>query len=518
VASRPSRWRTSLRYGRGATLLFLALSLGSCSRSAEHPSSDAAAQLTVGFGGANPASPDFGVGQFASFFSLEGLTYPGVDGRPSPRLAESWTWEADGLRLRVRLRPGIVFHDGTPLTATVAADILRDLQSRGSNRTFYPSLADIISITSDGPLDVLIELSRRSAFLPDDLSLALEHGSNVGTGPYRIVSKSREELVFERFGPYYQGQPPIEKITIKPFATLRPAWASLLRGDLGMVSEVPPDAVEFVETNDVQVIPFTRGYQYLIAFNSASGALKSPAVRRALNMAVDRDALVQNLFKGYALPATGPIWPKHWAYDTALHPFPYDPRAAMSLLDAAGYRAISASTADSGPARFRFTCLIAGGFNERLALDVQKQLYEIGVDMQFEVVTPVELDARIRQGRFDAVLTDMISGPTLGRPYIFWRSAKESKGINVFGYENADAERQFQNLRSSLNEAAVRSSTQTLQQVLLQDPPALFLVWTQRIRAVNRKFDVVAEPDRDPLLTLVRWTLRKGPAQELARR
>jgi ABC-type transport system substrate-binding protein len=494
--------------GRGGVILLAALSLGSCARPSNEAKFDRAAQLTVGFAGANPASADFGVGQFASFFSLEGLTYPGVDGRPSPRLAESWAWERDGLRLRVKLRPGITFHDGTALTSLVATNILRTLVTRASNRTYYPSLADITAIEPDGPLQIVIDLSRRSAFLPDDLSLAFEHGSNVGTGPYRIVSKDRTALVFERFDRYYLGKPPIAKIVIKPFDTLRPAWASLLRGDLDMVSEVPPDAVEFVRTDNVQVIPFTRGYQYMIAFNSGHGPLRSPIVRNALNLAVDRNALVKNLVKGYALPATGPIWPKHWAYDTTLQPFAYDPRAAMALLDSAGFTANSQPSTTAGPARLRFTCLIAGGLNERLALEVQRELYEIGVDMQFEVLTPIELDSRIRQGRFDAVLTDMISGPTLGRPYIFWRSAKESKGINVFGYENPEAERLFQALRESINEAAVRSSTQRLQQVLRQDPPALFLVWTQRIRAVNRDFNVIAEPDRDPLLTLARWTVR----------
>jgi ABC-type transport system substrate-binding protein len=156
----------------------------------------------------------------------------------------------------------------------------------------------------------------------------------------------------------------------------------------------------------------------------------------------------------------------------------------------------------------RFTCLLASGFGvtERLALEVQKQLYDVGIDMQFEVVTPVTLDARIRASNFDAVLTDMISGPTLNRPYLFWRSAKETKGYNFFGYENADAEQLFQTLRSSRNEAAIRSATQRLQAVLSQDPPALFLAWSERIRTISRNFTVRREPGRDPMFTLWRWT------------
>ena len=99
---------------------------------------------------------------------------------------------------------------------------------------------------------------------------------------------------------------------------------------------------------------------------------------------------------------------------------------------------------------------------ERIGLEVQKQLYDIGVDVQFESVPIEEYNARIRDGRFEAVLGEIISGPSFGRPFLFWRSARQFKGLNVFGYENAETERQFQILRASLNEAAVRSATPRL--------------------------------------------------------
>jgi ABC-type transport system substrate-binding protein len=143
---------------------------------------------------------------------------------------------------------------------------------------------------------------------------------------------------------------------------------------------------------------------------------------------------------------------------------------------------------------------------ERVALEVQKQLYNVGVDMQFEVLPGQEWDARIRSGNFDAMLIDMISGPTIGRAHIFWRSATNFQGLNVFGYENAEAERLFSVLAETTNEAVVRSATSRLQRVLLDDPPAVFLAWTQGARALRRQYQVVDEPDRDPLLTVWRWT------------
>jgi ABC-type transport system substrate-binding protein len=281
-----------------------------------------------------------------------------------------------------------------------------------------------------------------------------------------------------------------------------------LRGDVDMVTEVPPDAVEFVRNDDVQVISFDRRYEYVVAFNSKKPPFNAPLVRRALNAAIDRQALTDKVLQGRGSPSTGPLWPQYWAYDRSLPTFSYDPALATSLLQASG---LTERRNPNGPtARFHFTCLIPSNFSlvERIGLEVQKQLYDVGVDMQFEVVRPEDLNARIRSGQFDALLIEMLSGPTPARAYMFWGSSKTFHGLNVFGYENPEAERLFGVLKSTTNEAAIRSATRNLQRVLLDDPPALFLAWNQRSRAVRRDFQVVQDPGRDPVdpvFTIWRW-------------
>ena len=92
---------------------------------------------------------------------------------------------------------------------------------------------------------------------------------------------------------------------------------------------------------------------------------------------------------------------------------------------------------------------------------------------------------------------------------MFWASRTRFKGVyNIFGYENLEAERLFGILRTTRNEAAVRSATARLQRVLLEDPPALFLAWNERARAVGRDVVVPAEAGRDPFLALWQWQRR----------
>jgi peptide/nickel transport system substrate-binding protein len=457
---------------------------------------------------------DSGITQVARQLTTDGLIQLSAEGRVEARAAQVWRWENDGLQLRVTLEPGIVMHDGRPLTPAVVAAILTTATQRASNKALYPSFNYLTAITPDGDRDLVLRLSERSSFLPEDLEIPLEIGNPpVSTGPFRIVRSGPNEIVLEPFARYRGGRPHVGNVVIKPFPALRTAWASLLRGDIDVVTEVPPDAVEFVQSSDVNVLSFSRRYQYLIAFNNHRGPFQLPAVRKALNLAIDREALIRRVLQGRGTPSTGPLWPNYWAYDRSLGAVAFDPRQAEMLLDAAGLpRGHVAIHGDAGPARFRFTCLVPSNFAlwERIALEVQKNLYAIGVDMQFKVVPFEQFDGLIRQGQFDAAIIDMISGPTPGRAYLFWRSARESKGLNVFGYEDREAERLFTVLRTSMNDAATRSATQRLQRVFLEDPPALFLAWNERARAVRREFVIPNDTGRDPVLSLWQWTRTIG--------
>ena len=470
--------------------------------------------LTIGVPEGLVSGTDLGLQSVVGSLTLEGLTQLSQDGRALPRLAESWSWERDGLSLRIRLRPNVKLHDGTAMTAQLAAGLVREAAGRPSNRLQLISLGDIANIRPEGDRELVFDLSRRSAFLPEDLELPLAVGpERVGTGPYRLVSRDPSRIVLQRFEDYYAGVPNIGEVVINAGGGLRSTWASLLRGDVDMVTDVPPDAVEFVENRDVDVISHGRRYQLPVAFNSRRPPFNSPTLRRALNYAVDRQALIRDVFKGRGRPSTGPLWPQHWAYDSAVSPYTYDPGLATSLLEHGGF---PVDTRIGRPnTRVTFTCLIPANFAliERLGLAVQRQLYNIGVDMQFEVVPIEEFDRRVRSGRFQAILIDMVSGPSFGRSYLFWASEASFQGLNVFGYENSEAERFFGVLRTSTNEAAVRSATRGLQRVLLDDPPALFLVWTERSRAVRRDFQVVREPDGDPVSTIWRWAAADRPAE-----
>ena len=448
---------------------------------------------------------------FVNILNYESLTLNGTDGRAVPRLADKWRWTDNDLTLRIDLRRSVFLHDNRPFTGQTAADLVREAVTRERNLARYPSFTDIDTVTALSDFELAIRLKRPSAMLPEDLTVPIGEGQeNAGTGPFRTVSRN-SEVVLEGFDRYYLGEPKIDRVIVRSFEAMRSGWASLLRGELDMLYDVPADAIDFVRNDDVDVIAVPRWYQYHLAFNSLDGPLKSPIVRKALNLAVDRAGIIERVLYGAGEVSSGPLYPKYWAYDSAVPHYEHDPAGAAALLDAAGYPLPKGAGSGGPRARFKFTCLLPQNFAvwERVALEIQRDLFNVGVDMQFKAVPFKEFNTRVGEGNFESVLLDMISGPTPARAYIWWRSAHRFKGAyNVFGYENPEAERLFEVLLRSTNDAAVRSATSRLQRVLHEDPPAIFVAWSTRTRAIDKRF-TRPNSHRDPMLTMSQWTV--GP-------
>jgi peptide/nickel transport system substrate-binding protein len=437
----------------------------------------------------------------------------GWNGRPQPKLASGWVWSDDARTLRLRLREGVVFHDGTPLTA---AAVVRDLRRRQGE----PGYARVESISEDGTDEVVVHLKEPDAFLLAELAKAsimtgdARDERSRGTGPFLVQSR-RPGVVFKPFASYRLGPPTISNVVVRTYETPRASWAAMMRGEIDFLYEVNRDAVEFLEAGTtVQTFSFPRPYYIPIIFNVNHPILSRRVVRQAINEAIDRDRIVKAALNDRGEPANGPIWPYHWAYHSAARAYSYNPEAARLRLDAAGLP-LGAATGEM-PRRFRFKCFFWSEDPqfERIALVVQKQLFEIGIDVEMIPMTLRELQQRLGEGDFETVLIPMVSGRALEWTSVFWRSAP--KAILRSGYTAADAA--LDRLRSARSDDETRIAVADLQRIMYEDPPAAFLVRPETARAVNDLFMVPAEAKgRDIIPTLWQWKPRASVPAQAAR-
>jgi hypothetical protein len=140
---------------------------------------------------------------------------------------------------------------------------------------------------------------------------------------------------------------------------------------------------------------------------------------------------------------------------------------------------------------------------ERIALDLSRQLARIGAELDLRPMTPEEMMRAQRTGDYDAVLTDVISGPTLLRLYVMWHS----QGLfHTAGRGNAAIDAALDRARDATNDDEFRAAVTAVQQAFVDDPPVLLVAWPERARAVSRRFTVPPESGRDILATLRLWT------------
>jgi peptide/nickel transport system substrate-binding protein len=431
------------------------------------------------------------------------------DGRQSERIATGWTWDHSATLLRLKLRRNVYFHDGTLLTPELAAEALRKSVKNASVEAL--SFSSIASVTPSGDDTLDIRLSEPNAFVLPDLSLVTVRRADhpdIGTGSFMIVRRDEQHAVLKAFPRYYRGRPAVDEIDVTNYPTQRSAWAALMRGDVDMLHEVSRDAAEFVEAETtVRTYSFPRPYYIPLVFNVRHPVLKNPEVRKAINEALDKAALIRDGLHGRGRPADGPVWPEHWAYSAPPQPFVFNPAAARLRLDRAG---LPARPGPNGglPIRFSFTCLAFAedARFERLAVLVQKQLADVGIEMKLLPLNQTEMEKRLGRGDFDAFLFEMF-GRSLSYAYEFWHHHEGARADT--GYRAADAV--LDRMRAATSDDQMRTGVADLARVLHQDPPAAFIAWQTTSRAVSTKFDVSAEPNRDILSNVWQWHLAGAP-------
>jgi peptide/nickel transport system substrate-binding protein len=480
--------RKRRRAGTGhGTVLLIAFFLGEmtgCSQS-DHRSGNSkpSGTLTVGYGLTTGQTSQGGLRQAIRNVVLERLVNFARDGRPQAGLFERWSTSTDGLTWSFNLRPGVTFHDGTHLTAAIVRDILE----KQLPDYMGPAIKDVVHIraTSDTQLEVL--LKQRSAFLIEGLEVPVEKPgpSPIGTGAFSVTDAQgdRNQVEIHANERYYGGRPFIDRIVIKPYRSVRSAWADMLRGDVDMLYEVGVDELDSLQpSSGTKIFTFQRPYAYIAILNVQKPHLRDPGFRRELNAAIDREALVRIVLKGHGTPAVGPVWPNHWAYSAELPSFHYEPRPVKSGR--------------------RLTCLFPDASLERLALEVQRQLRAVGIDLDLELTTLDKYYQRTQAGDFDVAIADARIGPNLVQPYQFWYSGSP----NNYGHFSSPAvDTALDSIRHAPDDTAYKAGVAAFQRAIIDDPPAIFLAWSERARAVSTRFEVPVETGRDVLSTLRLW-------------
>ncbi len=282
---------------------------------------------------------------------MEPLVKFDVDMNLTPLLASSWEFSSDSLTLTFYLQEGVTWHDGTPFTAhdvKYTYEWVLDPDNGASNRGLYQDISKI-EVVND--YEIEFHLSKPYSFLLNNIArmpITPKHAGDrsdfrqnpVGTGPYKLVSWTRDDRMILRANEDYWGGKPIIQNLI--FRTIPEDATRLLAFEAGEIDiyqgGIVPQELPRLEQDPKFVVQRTpgTGYTYL-GFNTRVGALGDVRVRRAVSHLIHREGIVQRVMNGIGTPGIGPIPTGLPWFNPDVPRYEYSPEKAKELLAEAGY-------------------------------------------------------------------------------------------------------------------------------------------------------------------------------------
>jgi len=458
-----------------------------------------------------------------------------------PGLAEDWTVSDDGLVWTFKVREGVTFHDGTPCTAEDMAWSLNLLMEEkfpplmGYVTGFEEVVAldpTTVQITVSEPAALMITARLHYAWIlprsvwegrPADEIMEFEDlAAAIGTGPYKLAEYVEDEyMIMEANEDYYRGKPVIDRIVIQQYATEDAMVQALLAGEVDMIDEVPYTAVKTLEeAENIEVaIMESLGIDDLVINSHVDGtqpeSLNDPAVRLAMDYAIDKQKIIDVAYAGYGEIAASVLVPAmgDWV-NPDIVAVPHDPDEGNRILEEAGYVDSDGDgvreDADGNPLEYR---LYAGetGTNARVLEIISDGLAQIGISAPPTLMDGDSLyDLLAPDWDFDMILWGWWWDPDPDFAIqCFTCIQAEAGGLSDCGYCNEELDAIYHQQAITLDREERRELIWEAQRTLFEDRPYITLVYPPLIQAYRGDRFTFTDFSGGDILN--KWSLWRDP-------
>lgn len=438
---------------------------------------------------------------------VEGLVIRGRHGAPAPGCAESWAVSDDGLTYTFRLREGLKWSDGQglsaddfvysfrrlldPATGAPAAGLFFIIDG-GEAIARKAAAPGSLGVTAPDPRTVVIRLVRPAPFfiqllansqgVPVPRHVIEEHGRGwaragtlVSNGPYRLaerVPQSHMKLVRNPHS-YAANEVGIDEVYWRPIQDLGAAFRQFRAGELDTVLMAPPDELGWIRENIPEALHMNPiQATYILAFNVNRPPFDDARVRRALAIAIDRDALANQVLRGNVLAARSLVTPGTGGYpglDTPGFDRSLAERQAEAreLLAAAGF-------GDDQP----LTVTVVYDTqeeNRKIMVAIATMWRSIGVRTELDSVEGRALFGRLRGRDFGIARSSVFA--VFDDPYAFLQKFRSDSTDNRPGYGNADYDALLNRANSERDPQARQQLLMEAESVLMADQPLVPIYW-----------------------------------------
>jgi peptide/nickel transport system substrate-binding protein len=410
-----------------------------------------------------------------------------------PALAESWIVSEDARTWTFKLRPDVKFHNGQSVDAEAVVFSLKRMArpdmgvTLGAPGVYNQYLVgmeleilnrQMLRLTLSEPMADLLDILVTGYILPPDTVERLGDGFKagpIGSGPFEFVGYEKGVRIRARKNSnYFQALPDYEAIEwlLVPDPNER---LSMIKDGRAHIAAGPPYTAS-LEDHNLNYVRSRGSTVFIIIYNAKNGPLKDPRIRLALNLGVDRKALINRVLNGAGYPLSGFVSPVHFGFDPGQTPIRFDPNRARALLKESGYSEGLSLTLDS-PTSLPNEAV-------RLSEALADQLKRIGVEINIVYTEDRELYANKvrRKDIHDMCIFD-------SSPLSTFRVLKEKvdarfEGSWWQGYHNEAVEKLLDAAQTTADNRRREAIYKQCFRLLSEDPPWLYLYNAMNITGI----------------------------------
>ncbi|MGH3424081.1 MAG: ABC transporter substrate-binding protein [Nocardioidaceae bacterium] len=533
------RVRRLLAAALGGMLVLAALAAGTAPASAD--SDDTTLTAAMDTSGVDTLNP------FLAYFNgateTFGLIYPMLNtldknGEPAPYLAESWKTSADKRTWTFKIRDGLKWSDGEPITAKDAAWtfnlIMNNDVAATANGSLVSNFASVeapddttLVIRTKKPQSNMLYVSIPESGIPivpehiwkdhvDGLkSYRNDNLPVVGYGPWQLTEYKPEQ--YERFRANKDfrlgdhGAPKFDELVLKSFKNTDAAVAALRSGQISFLEGMNPTQYEAVKNDEGLEAYQAYGDGWTgVEINSgartrsgkpigtANPILADPKVRTAMHYAIDKDKLVSNVIAGLGVKGAGVMPPAYsqWFWtppDDAK--IGYDPDKAGSILDDAGYAkgadGIRVDPKSGKKLEFRLGIHSDEAQDAQISKYLQGWLKEIGIKLDIQSLSMTKLNDNLAKGDWDMLMDGWHTGPDPTYQLSIQTCAALPKDDGSAGYTdsfhcNPEYDKLFKQQQATFDDDQRQQIVEKMQGILYEDTSNIFLYYANTLGAVRK--------------------------------
>jgi len=471
------------------------------------------------------------------------LGYSQTDYSPVPGLASSWTASADQLTWTYKIRSGVTWSDGVPLTAADAAYTFNRIMRGSVEQSNYGSyVANITNATAPDAGTLILTVSKPTPImlrlavpiLPEHIwskidENALPSATNanlVGSGPFILQQHvTGQSIRFAANPSYWGGAPKIKELVFRVFPDEAAMVAALKSGQIDFVDRLGTASYDALKSDAaiVRVAAEYGGFDELamntgaatntgVPIGNGNVALKDKRVRQAISYAVDTNALVSDVLGGYGQPGTSIIPPVYAElhFDPAGSTRAFSLDMANQILDNAGYTKVSGGIRVLPGTSQPLTLRLFGRSNSPTSIEsvhrIAGWLAKIGIDVQTQVVSQESLAQMIGSGTFDMFEWGWVVEPDPNQQLsTFLCSSRSTKagatitaGLSDSFYCNPSYDALYAQQSTATDPTTRNAIVKQMQQILYEDAPYVVTYYYQNLQAYRGDRFTNFQPQPDP--------------------